>query len=359
MNDLDRLGLFSEILDQFHSRQEQIQRALRTDDELYRAAIASTIQPFKVAVEENGLFKAAQEIEQLRESIYGEIEDLAAALHGPAVRWYGGDFSAAGIEAREHLQEISMAIDRGVNLYQGRDLEASRLILERALNPFPSVQLAGLVNDWSAPFREALQRISDGIVGAAYIGELEIEGEDEVGGVEDEDDYSSDFESRLIEVVPAETLVQLGKVGFAPIGELDRILRSPEAMRALSARDFEYFVAELIDRLGFENVHVTPRSGDQGRDIVATKVVNGIPILFAFECKQYRPDRRVGVDILRGLLGTITHGSTRATKGVLVTTSTFTSGARKYLLTEPTLDGKDFEGVVGWLREYAELSRRR
>lgn len=83
------------------------------------------------------------------------------------------------------------------------------------------------------------------------------------------------------------------------------------------------------------------------------KRVHGISIACAFECKRYAPKRAVGPEIARALLGTISHGETRAAKGILVTTSTFSPAARKFILTEPSLDGRDFDGIVEWLREYA------
>lgn len=43
---------------------------------------------------------------------------------------------------------------------------------------------------------------------------------------------------------------------------------------------------------------------------------------------------------------------TRANNGVLITTSTFTPAASSFILTEPNLDGEDFDGVVAWLQEY-------
>ena len=96
-----------------------------------------------------------------------------------------------------------------------------------------------------------------------------------------------------------------------------------------------------------------PSSGDEGRDVLATKRVHGLSILFAFECKRYAADRPVGPGIARALLGTITHGATRANKGVLVTTSRFTPAARSFIITEPSLDGRDFDGILEWLREYS------
>lgn len=120
----------------------------------------------------------------------------------------------------------------------------------------------------------------------------------------------------------------------------------------MDPRAFEVFVASLVEQLGFENVQLTPAAKDQGRDVLAIKKVHGLSILFAFECKRFRPDQPVGVAIARALLGTVVHGSTRANKGVLVTTSRFTKGAQSFILTEPTLEGTDFNGIVEWLREY-------
>lgn len=138
---------------------------------------------------------------------------------------------------------------------------------------------------------------------------------------------------------------------------LDRILRDPVSMRSLDSRDFERFIATLIDQLGFEDVVITPRSGDQGRDVIATITVQGIPILFAFECKRYSEKNPVGPDIVRALLGTVMHRHTRANKGVLVTTSNLSPAARNFILTEPLLDGKDFDDIIEWLKEYSRLPR--
>lgn len=60
--------------------------------------------------------------------------------------------------------------------------------------------------------------------------------------------------------------------------------------------------------------------------------------------------------IARALLGTIRHADTGATKGVLITTSYFTPSARTFILTEPALDGTDYDGLVEWLREYGRNS---
>jgi hypothetical protein len=196
---------------------------------------------------------------------------------------------------------------------------------------------------------DLVSRLNASINSATFIGELEL------GGLEDEDGEEpitpERVEANLVALASPETVAALRAVEFAPIIALDRVLRQPELMLSMDPRSFEAFVATLVDRLGFDDVTLTPRAGDQGRDVLATKHVHGIAILFAFECKRYSADRPVGVAVARALLGTIVHGSTRANKGVLVTTSRLTKGARSFILTEPALEGKDFDGLVGWLNE--------
>lgn len=162
--------------------------------------------------------------------------------------------------------------------------------------------------------------------------------------------YLDDDDSPAV-IMPEEAHNRLLRVEFLPVRLIHEIRHRPEMMRVLSPRDFERMTAELLSGLGFENIVLTPRSRDGGRDVVAVHRVRGIPVLFAFECKKYTK-RRIQLDILRGLLGTVVHGPTTANIGVLVTTSRFTSGARKFILSEARIDGKDFDDLVEWLREY-------
>ena len=70
---------------------------------------------------------------------------------------------------------------------------------------------------------------------------------------------------------------------------------------------------------------------------------------FYFECKKYAAENKVQLDRLRVLLGVVAHDSRKANIGVLVTTSTFTAGARDLILSECRLDGKDYDGILGWI----------
>lgn len=308
-------------------------------------------------------------------------ELLAAAAVGSQAQLYLDDLSKQLTRHEELYADVARQYKRDAQMSEylqqqyrldTQTLEVTRLALalEQAIGPLPAIDFSGLISvsvpgslDFSA-LDGMLARMNTAIGEAAYVAEAHFEAWERGDEPDQREDAQADLadaklESRLIEVVPARVLERLKTVDFVPVTLLDQILRSPESMRALTARDFERFIATLIDRLGFHDVVITPRSGDQGRDVLATKTLHGIPILFAFECKRYRPDSPVGPDILRALLGTITHGPTKANKGVLVTTSTFTSGARTFILTEPALDGKDFDGISGWLKEYASQGRLR
>lgn len=144
-------------------------------------------------------------------------------------------------------------------------------------------------------------------------------------------------------------------IHFLPRKIIDAIAENPELMHGLEPREFEELIADLLYSLEFENIILTPRSCDGGRDVLATKVISGIPLLFSFECKRYR--RKIGLEKMRGLLGSVTHSQTKANKGVLVTTSSFTRGAKNFVLSEPLIDGKDFNDLVTWLNTYKHGNR--
>ncbi len=136
-----------------------------------------------------------------------------------------------------------------------------------------------------------------------------------------------------------------------PFRLLSKILSNPSDVRNITPRQFEEFIAELLIELGFNNVILTPRSGDGGKDVIASHSVQGIPLTFYFECKKYAEGNKIQLDTMRSLLGTVAHDSRKVNKGVLVTTSTFTKGCKEFILAESRLDGKDYDGVLGWVNE--------
>jgi len=191
---------------------------------------------------------------------------------------------------------------------------------------------------------EMLSAIRDLEVAGGLIGEFAYSytaGKERAEARPEEDEYEDreEVESRIIQVE------------YLPQRVFDAIRNEPKLMRGLDPRAFEELTAELLSKLGFKSICLTPRSGDGGRDIVATQVINDIPVVMAFECKKYAESNKIGPEFLRALLGTITQGATRASMGVLVTTSCFTSGARSFIAAEASIDGKDFDAVAKWLSE--------
>lgn len=136
-----------------------------------------------------------------------------------------------------------------------------------------------------------------------------------------------------------------------PLKLIAKILRSPHEIRDLTPRQFEEFVAETLNQLGFKDIILTPRSHDGGKDVIASHEINGIPLSFYFECKKYSEGNKIQLETLRALLGTMAHDARNVNKGVLVTTSTFTKGSREFILSEARLDGKDYDGILGWIDE--------
>jgi len=136
-----------------------------------------------------------------------------------------------------------------------------------------------------------------------------------------------------------------------PLRLLSKILKSPNEVRNITSRQFEEFIAELLSELGFNDVILTPRSGDGGKDVIASHSVQGIPLTFYFECKKYAEGNKIQLDTMRSLLGTVAHDSRKVNKGILVTTSSFTKGCKEFILAESRVDGKDYDGVLGWVDE--------
>jgi hypothetical protein len=138
--------------------------------------------------------------------------------------------------------------------------------------------------------------------------------------------------------------------------ELIRVLAAnPSLMYGLNPRKFEELVALLFEKRGFD-VTLTPPSKDGGFDFFA-KLSNPVtPFLIVGECKRYSPGRKVGVEVVRGLHSvTETQG---AHQGLVITSSFFTAGAVEYQRVLGSKMGlKDYDDLVGWLKETPSLMR--
>lgn len=84
---------------------------------------------------------------------------------------------------------------------------------------------------------------------------------------------------------------------------------------------WEEIIAGAFSKAGFDEVVLTPRSGDYGRDVVATRKGRG-SIKIIGSVKAYKPGHLVKHDDVRALLGVMS-GEQNASKGILTTTSDF------------------------------------
>ena len=96
-------------------------------------------------------------------------------------------------------------------------------------------------------------------------------------------------------------------------------------------RMWEEMIAAAFDQEGYDEVTLTPRSKDRGRDVIAVK--RGIGCIRIIDSvKAYKPSHLVKHDDVRALLGVLS-GDPKASKGIVTTTSDFAPG----IATDPLI----------------------
>jgi len=133
---------------------------------------------------------------------------------------------------------------------------------------------------------------------------------------------------------------------------IDLMLADSRVMFDLDPRKWEEMVAAAYSELGYD-VILTPRSGDGGRDVIATRDDIG-RIRFFEQVKAYAPDRPVPADDVRALLGVLS-AEGNVSKGIITTTSTFAPGIEKDVnlqrLMPYHLELRSGEQLLEWLRD--------
>lgn len=120
-----------------------------------------------------------------------------------------------------------------------------------------------------------------------------------------------------------------------------------EILRGLPPPGFERFCQRLLRESGFQEVTVTGRSGDGGIDGLGVLQVNPlVSFKVLFQCKRYSgPVTPSQVRDFRGAM------QGRADKGIIVTTGTFTSEAKKEAVRDgvPAIELVDAEKLLTML----------
>ena len=101
---------------------------------------------------------------------------------------------------------------------------------------------------------------------------------------------------------------------------IEALKDDPALAFTIDARKWEEIIAGAYSKAGFEEVTLTPRSGDLGRDVIAVKYGLGT-VRVIDQVKAYGPNHLVTANDVRALLGVL-HGD-KASKGFLTTTSDF------------------------------------
>lgn len=111
---------------------------------------------------------------------------------------------------------------------------------------------------------------------------------------------------------------------------IDLLKNDPAIAFQIPARRWEEIIAGAYHKAGFEEVTLTPRSGDYGRDVIAVKRGLG-SIRVIDQVKAYKPGHLVTANDVRALIGVLQGDG--ASKGFLTTTSDFAPLIRR----DPTI----------------------
>ncbi len=109
---------------------------------------------------------------------------------------------------------------------------------------------------------------------------------------------------------------------------VEQLTTNPELFTHFSSEPFafEEFVAASWDKAGYK-VTLTPRSGDGGKDIIAEKIGVGA-FRIIDQCKAFKKGRKVSVNDVRAMMGTLMLNSD-SKKAYVSTTSLFAPSAHK------------------------------
>ncbi len=130
---------------------------------------------------------------------------------------------------------------------------------------------------------------------------------------------------------------------------LDKLLHGTVDLESLHWRAFEELVADLLSRDGY-HVELGPGQKDGGKDIIAVKEIEGIGLFMSvWQAKKLGAGRKVGIEVVRELADTC--HEQKASKGIIVTTTSLTNGAIQRIQRDRYILGKvDRDDLLAWIR---------
>jgi restriction system protein len=116
---------------------------------------------------------------------------------------------------------------------------------------------------------------------------------------------------------------------------VDRLTTDWSLAYELPPARWEEIIAGAFQKAGYDEVVLTPRSGDHGRDVIAIR--RGIGCIKVIgSVKAYCAGHVVGYDDVRALLGVMT-GERDTSKGIVLTTSDFPANIHRDPFIAPFL----------------------
>jgi restriction system protein len=136
---------------------------------------------------------------------------------------------------------------------------------------------------------------------------------------------------------------------------IEVLAADPSAAYQIPPHVWEEIIAGGYERAGYDEVILTPRSGDYGRDVIATKRGMGT-VRVIDQVKAYKPGHLVTANDVRALLGVLLADG--ASKGFVTTTSDFAPRLREDPLIVPhipqRLDLTNGDTLIARLTELAK-----
>lgn len=170
----------------------------------------------------------------------------------------------------------------------------------------------------------------------------------ELYGDEEDEPEVEDTEKLNTRIITLDDTIRVQKL-------IKSVYDDNEEIYKVNPFDFEEMIAELLRKKGFI-VHLTKKTRDGGKDIIALHDTNGLGLnKYLIECKRNRPNRPVDVNVVRNLCYTVNYE--KANKGIIFTSSYFTKDAYKIKEIEKNIiDFKDGVHILAWIAEYLKVN---
>ena len=129
-------------------------------------------------------------------------------------------------------------------------------------------------------------------------------------------------------------------------------LASSSVLDKLTPHEFEDYIADLLPLMGYDRIERTPYVNDGGKDIICYFQGKKVYV----ECKHYGDKNTVGRPLMQKLYAAMTED--HVTRGMFVTTSSFTTSAFKYGMTYniETIDGNELKTLIGKYHRQTDVS---